>query len=576
MSARNKRHGLARGIIMLLIISGFISFASAFEISKLQWSGGISDTLKRGEVISYNGYSVKVVAFPPPAESDKYIEKPSEPVEPYVGLNISKNGSFINTTVLKLEESYISPDGELRVTAKELPSKSAIEWLFQSYNPWATIELSPRGIPSLEISIDTDKSKYTPSQDSEITATVSLENTGSADAFNIDMDIKTELPIKRGSLKYHYERIGKGESITETITFALPLLTEEKIYSIFANASGYDALNIPYTAQLTQTISTAVDPKWSMSLRKSAHDKMYLKDSVMISLSLKNNGKHDIKNVSIKDSLPNGFKLVSNVSLQWVVNISAGGEWDYRYLIKPQEPSTEGVLFPPATAQFKIRNELYGIRSNQPKIVVYGSKVVLDKQTDVSEINPGDTVTVTVTAENTGNTPTKVIIKDQLPEDATIISGSTDHEEFLEANKIASFSYTLKTGSTYPIKLPPATAQYYELGTKGEKISTESRELEIGIKSKDETSTDVPASQITVLPTEPATPASIIDESDNPDNSNVTDGFDGSGSDEPESVEPSSEINTFLNSILGCDNNGIKRSDSEYNICNFLRKNQFE
>ncbi|KCZ72495.1 protein of unknown function DUF11 [Candidatus Methanoperedens nitroreducens] len=557
---------------MLLIISGSISSVYAFETSKLQWSEGISDTLERGEVISYNEYSVKVVAFPPPVESDKYIERPSEPVEPYVGLNISKNGSFINTTVLKLDESYISPDGELRVTAKELPSRSATEWLFQSYNPWATIELNPRGIPDLELSVDTDKSKYAPSQDQEIVATVSLENTGSADAFNVDMDIKTELPVKRGSLKYHYEKIGKGESITETITFALPLLTEEKIYSISANTSGYDALDIAYAAQITQIISTAINPEWSMSLRKSTHDKMYLKDSVMVSLSLKNNGKYDIRSVSINDFLPDGFKLVSNVSLQWVVNISAGGEWDYRYLIKPQEPNTEGVLFPPATAQFKVRNELYGIRSNQPKIVVYGPKIVLDKQIDVPDVNPGDTVIVTVTAENTGNTPTKVVIKDQLPEDAALISGSTDYEEFLEANKIASFSYTLKTGSTYPIKLPPATAQYYELGTRGEKISTESQELEIGIKSQDETSTDVPVSKITALPAEPATPVPTIDDSDDTDNSNATDGFDGSGPDEPESVKPSNEIDTFLNSILGCDDNGIDRYGSAYDICDFLRE----
>jgi uncharacterized repeat protein (TIGR01451 family) len=112
--------------------------------------------------------------------------------------------------------------------------------------------------------------------------------------------------------------------------------------------------------------------------------------------------------------------------------------------------------------------------------------VTLNKSTGVSAINPGDTVTVTVTAKNIGSTPTKVFITDHLPAKTTLISGITDYEEFLEAGKEVNFSYTLKVDSDTAIELPPATAQYYESGTKGTMINTSSQKLELMIKSSTE------------------------------------------------------------------------------------------
>lgn len=489
--------GLFR-VVIIFMIPGLVSSAQAFEISQLQWDTGATVKLHRGEVFTYKWYSIEAVIFPPPVESDRYKDIPAEPVEAYVGLNISKNGSFIDTAVLGLEESYILPDGELKVTAKQLPSKTASEWLYESYAPWATIELSPRGTPVLEVLVETDKDKY--SSSSEIAATVQLENTGTADAINVDMRIDTELPIRKGSLKYHYDRVKKGESVTETITFSSPLLLEQKDYGILANVSSYDAKDIYYTAEHQKIITIAAEPEQGLSIRKSANNRIYLKDYAMISLSLENNRNENLKNVSISDSLPKNFKLAGNITLHWVVDIPAGGDWDFRYLVKPQEPNKDGIVLPSATAEYKIRKELYRIRSTQPRIRVYGPKIVLMKYTNVSEIEPNETaavLTVTVTAENTGNTPTKVLIKDRLPENATIASGNTTREEFLEANRKVSFNYSVIIESAPPIRLPPASADYYELGAIGEKISVSSNEPVIGIRVPATTpETDVTASPV--------------------------------------------------------------------------------
>jgi uncharacterized repeat protein (TIGR01451 family) len=489
--AKNKYCILLRAVIILLILSGFISFVSAYEESDLQWAPGVSNTLHLNDVITYNEYTVKAIGFPEPVESNRYSETPSEPVNPYVGLNVSKNGSFANNTALGIGESYITADGELRVMVTGLPSGNSTEWLYESYNPWTVVELDPRGKPELDLSIDTDKGEYSSAEDTEIIAYVTISNSGMADAVNVDLNIDAPFSVKNGSLKYHYERIKKGESVTEDITFILPVTTEDSTYNILANVSAYDVKNLAYPANSSKQISMVVNPKWSMSLQKTTLEKIYLKDSAMISLDLKNDGKVDIKNVSIDDALPTGFKLVGNTSLHWVADIPAGGEWNYHYLVAPLEPNSEGVVFPVATAEFKVNRELYGIRSNQPKIVVYGPLVTLNKSTDVSAINPGDTVTVIVTAKNTGSTPTKVFIRDQLPAKTTLISGVTAYEDFLEAGKEVNFSYTLKVDSDIPIELPLATAQYYEFGTKGVMINTSSQKLELMIKSSTEANVNV-------------------------------------------------------------------------------------
>jgi uncharacterized repeat protein (TIGR01451 family) len=576
ISARNKYYGLIKAVVVLLILSGFISLVSAYQESDLQWTSGVSNTLHRNDIITYNGYIVKAIDFPSPVESDRYSETPSEPVDPFVGLNVSKNGSFANTTALGIEESYITPDGELRVTVKGLPPQNSTDWLMESYNPWALVELNQRGKPELEVSIDTDKDEYSSADDAEIITSVTIRNSGTADAVNVDLNVDAPFSAKSGGLKYHYERIKKGESVTEEITFISPVPTEDKTYSILANISAYDVKNLPYPANSSKQLSVIVDPEWSMSLRKTTLEKIYLKDSAMVSLALKNNGKINIKNVTIEDSVPKGFKLVSNTSLHWVTDISAGGEWSYHYLIAPEEPNAKGVVFPVATAEFKVQKELYGIRSNQPKIIVYGPLVTLEKHTDVSALNPGGTVTVMVNAKNSGSTPTKIFIKDQLPNGTTLVSGTTSFEEFLEAGKDVSFSYTIKVDSTGSITLPPATAQYYKLGNTGGKISIESKGVEIRIKSPDEDKQVAEASQNTTPPQPPEIPEPSAPPATEPTPSG------NNGVNEPGSnkfplpiVEPPMQIDALLGFMLGCKdiNNADNKTSLTYNACRYFELN---
>lgn len=470
---------LIKLVIASLIISGFVSPAIAYDDSSFQWRDGTSGRLVRGEELSYNGYTVKVIDFSAPVKSNS-LGTPDEPVETFVGINISKNGQFLNTTMLKQGDYYIAPDGEMKIIAKLLPSKVGTEWVYETYAPWADLEIRPRGIPGIEVLVEPDYNEYLSLANTEITASVTIRNTGSANLLNANAEIITSLPLKRGVLKYHYESIKKGESVTNSIVFAAPIIKKLENYLIIANATGYDAKDIFYAAQSSKSIKIAPEPEQIPTIRKSVNAKIYLGEYAMVSISFKNNGNFEIKNVSVTDSIPNGFELLSNNSMTWKFTVPPMGQWDTHYLIRPREANKEGAILPPANAKFRTPREYYIIQSNQPSIVVHGPKISLTKQVDVSSINQGDTVNVTVSAENVGSTPTKVSIKDLLPSEGTLVSGVTSLEDFMEANKVARFSYSLRIDSELPVKLPSATAEYNLLDAKSGTLTATSNEPEIG------------------------------------------------------------------------------------------------
>lgn len=575
MCARS-RSGLIKWTIATLIIIWLITASEAFELTQLQWDTGTSGTLKRDGVISYNGYSVKATSFNAPVESDKYKNIPVDPVEAFVGLDILKNGTLLNKTMLGRGESYITPDGELKVTAVDFPASSGSEWLFESYDPWVTLELSPRGKPSFDLSANMDD-EYISSPNTEIVVNVIVNNPGTADMLNVDLEVGTKLPVLRGNLKFHYDRILKGEQVSETMTFSTPIITDLTKYDIYTNVSGYDVKDISYNMSVLKTISVVPPPQQIPILRKSSNAKMYLKDYNMVSLSFKNNLNYELKNVSISDTLPKGFKQISNNSLNWLVNIPANGEWTSRYILKPIEADKDGILFPAAKAEFNLNKEYYLVQSNQPETIVYGPRIELTKQTDISEITPGDTVTVTIVAVNKGSTPSKVNIIDTVPGEVTLISGSTKREEYLEANKEVTFSYTIRSDSNSPIKLPAAEANYFELGDRGAKIGTKSQQPLITIKPPP---TPVPTPEPTPEPAptiEPEvadllTPAvnetpveavPVVDVAEQPERPAIV---------QQDPVKPLIDGEVILNVILGCDK--IASTDPQNNkisdVCNLV------
>ncbi|MCX9084737.1 MAG: hypothetical protein OIN87_08085 [Candidatus Methanoperedens sp.] len=566
MIERSRSDYIKVGAATIIILCLF-SASAAFELTQIQWISGTSGTLKRDDVMSYMGHSVKVTSLNAPVESDRYNNKPIEPVIPYVGLDISKNGTLINKTILGRGDSYISPDGEIKVMAVDFPASSGTEWLYESYNPWVKLELSQRGKPVFDLSIDSDN-EFISGPNTEIPAKIIVKNIGTADILNVDLEVGSELPLLNGDLKFHYDKIQKGGQVSETITFATPILAELKKFDINMNVSGFDIKEIPYNKITSNSIFIVPPPMLLPTLSKSSNPKIYLKDYNLVSLSIKNNLNVDLKNVSITDTLPKGFKLISNNSLKWLVDIPANGEWSSRYVLKPFEADKNGIVFPATKAEFMIKNEYYMVQSNKPVTIVYGPNIVLKKQTTIQKITPGDTVTVKISALNKGSTPTKVSIIDTIPADVTLLSGNTTLEEYLEADKEVNFSYTIRSDTSGPFTLPAATADYFELGDRGAITSTRSQEISIRIKPPP---TPVPTPGPAPDPTiEPEIAALLTPQSDP---SGIPTAQVTESPQEiiiQETPDPSINGNVILRVILGCDNISNTENYDMIDICNLL------
>ena len=209
------------------------------------------------------------------------------------------------------------------------------------------------------------------------------------------------------------------------------------------------------------------------------------------------------------------------------------------------------------------------IQSNRPETIIYGPRIDLTKQSDVFEMTPGDAVTITVVAVNNGSTPTMVKIQDTLPSDTTLISGATTLEEYLEANKEMRFSYKFRSNSDGEIRLPPATAEYFELGSTGTKINTMSNELLIRLKPPP---TPEPIVEIPVNYTEEGNISEIVEPVVEIPQPPPEPPFIGEPRPEPLSVDS----NAILNLLMGCENiSGIaSRINTTAEVCSFVVNNQ--
>ena len=472
-------------IIILVILHFLIINGSAlFEEDKLsvQWNYlETTQKLVRGENITYNNYTITINGFSKPVTSNFYSNTPDEEVLPFVELNIS-NKTFSKVVPLVQQDYYITPDYNTKIKATLLPSKSSTDWVFESYSPWVILEISSKGIPSMITNIETDENEY--EFTSDIKATIFIENTGTADLLNINVKILSDLKTETSS--YKIDKLLKGKSIKKTIVLKSSYINTTSYYKIVTNITAYDVENNIYTSIAEKTVSMIPEIQPIPELRKSLPSKIYLKNNVMITLSMENNGRIPLRNITITDNIPDNFEPITKDELKWSTSIEPYSYWDVHYVIKPIDISKDGYTLPPANVTLILNNEQITIKSNQPKVVINGPKILLTKEVTPTEFNSSlhqKIINVIVSAKNIGNTPTKVILNDTLPENSILNNGILQYNDFLEADKEIKIEYSFTTNEKLPITIPKANAKYYELGSEGKLLSINSTEIIIKEKS---------------------------------------------------------------------------------------------
>jgi uncharacterized repeat protein (TIGR01451 family) len=462
-------------IAALIIIVLFTGMTSAWTPGDIEWASAVTGTLHKGDSLSNGNYTVKVVELASAVPGVKDINGnivPENSVEPSVLIDIYKDGVFMQETILTLQsEAYIDPDYEVMISATGFTAKNAREWVYEYYNPWVTIGISLRGKPKFDVTVTTDKTAYTSSRDLIITANVAVKNSGDARARNVDVNLNAgDLKVRGDDTKQlhqYYNTLEKGVSQNFNVILVVPSLIDQRSYSLKADAKGTDVKDI--WGNGTGTVSITVSPPQNfITISKSVRDRIYLKDTVLVTITVANGGIYDAYNVYVNDSMNDKFELKSNTSFHWdIPPLKPGKDWSTTYSIKPLEANIDGFTIPAATGQFTVNNKPYSASSNTPKIVVNGPKLIINKTVDKQTVNISEYVTVNVSVNNMGNIGTRFEVNDSLPDGASLTAGLISLANYSDPNTVREFNYTIRMNKEGKIELPSAVCNYTNVEYRG-------------------------------------------------------------------------------------------------------------
>jgi uncharacterized repeat protein (TIGR01451 family) len=466
-------------ILILIVLLLEIPLASSYMPNDIEWAPSTEAILYKGNNFTNGPYKVVAIQFPAPVPGYKELQTnkilPETPVSPVVYLEIYNNGALMKETVLYLRSPYeIDPDYEVKVSLIDILPGTSSEWVMEYYKPWAKVSISLRGKPKFEVTVTTDKTNYVSSTDEILTATVKVTNTGDAVARNVEVDLDPGvLQLRGGSTsQFHhtYLELKKGETQSFPVIFLVPKVAADTSYTLSAKTKGYDVKDLEYQVSGSLAIPVASKPFITgVSVSKAIKNRIYLKDTILVRVTVSNGGDFDLYNVRLTDSLNENFKLLFDSPLQWEIPVIESGHDESRtYSLKPLETNLDGFTIPAANAHFMINNKEYNASSESPLVIVNGPKIILNKTVDKQTVNISEDITITVTVNNIGNIATKTQVLDYLPENVSLVSGQTSIESvFLEINKPQGFSYIIRTSMDGRIELPAAVANYISIEYKG-------------------------------------------------------------------------------------------------------------
>ena len=451
-------------LLLLIIVFGFCTLSSAYDSDDIEWVSDESFTLHWGDSETNDDYVIKAEDF----NEDGYV---------YV--TISRDGQILKSAPLHVGNS-VSAEDEIQVYVKTVET-NIDAWTRNMDNPTAEVEIFRRCLPEFEITIenDGDDDSYDPksiSSPSTITATITVENIGDAEAKNVDLTIDTGgLEIVEGKLKHYFTSLDK-EEVTDPVTIRLkvPLLWDETSYTITAEAKGDDIKGIEHVNNNTESVT--IEPKWGLYISKSITEEVYMSETAHVLVNIRNGGICDLNSITVTDTMVEGLELKDNVTLEKTISLKPGEctKELISYTLKPVTPGS--YTAPAATVKFTASNgKEYTETSETSKIEINGPYIVLTKTVSSSNVVPDEEVTVTVNVQNTGNRDASVTVSDpsdMLPENTSFISGETGFKDVVKKESSSSFSYAIRMDAVGDVKLPAATASFVHMeGYKGEKIS---------------------------------------------------------------------------------------------------------
>ncbi len=363
----------------------------------------------------------------------------------------------INETIVTEGEYAESEDGNLRFYGVQITNMSNIENGTDVYGVWPCC-------PKAEITA-WQKTWITPTETPPSTnpASLTFSVSASAGASNDTFLVGENIPYTIG--------IHAGDSYMKNLTISLdtaglPLLQgERKIFyaEIYAgNSEEQDGTFMAYAAgQLNPgiewsyidennniirgTANAAVTIQPPVTVRKYYDDNVCTGKNTTFSIGVANLQTTASVDVTINDSLPDGFISSGFLALQkeYHVEIPPGEVNTIQYIA---EPKTTGVVqVPDAEAVWKLGSSEGTMDISGGTMKVYGPMIVVSKNAvikDRGNISGNETISVTVNIFNRGDTAAYVKVTDVLPNASGMnVIGSDAYNGYIAAGGAGNASY---------------------------------------------------------------------------------------------------------------------------------------
>lgn len=480
------RYNLSIIPIMLLVSAVLILMSTipiyAISDENLEWFGGIVYKLTPDDnMVTDKDYTIKAVEFPAPVRGIRTINGtiPERLVVPFVGLEIYKdmvnNSNPIDNFTLGIGDEYITADKDMKITLVSMPGNMSSYWVYEYYNPWANIKIQRRTIPTLIVRFKNDTREDTIDPGDTFKINITIKNIGNDTATNVNYDINIGSLVLKSNTAPMKDTVGnldKDQQKIIEITLEAPAAVEGREYDIYVNMTAYDSLGTFHSWNASKKINVRSITD-SILISKTTENSIYLKENIDVILSITNMGPLYMDNIKIYDFIPEGLLLVKdNVIFKNTTEISfdkyslgSGESYTYIYMLKPIDPGI--YVLPKFRINFSIRGKELNLTSNEKGFRVFGPKVVLDKSVMYKgkDDKKNDIIDVKISAKNVGNGfAARVTIDDQLPENATLVSGDTHILTSLDVDDVKTINYVVSMSGFRGMNLiswPPAMVTYY-------------------------------------------------------------------------------------------------------------------